>query len=101
MTTNGCNSPLAIMTTQPNFDAIKCVATRHMCQAIWELGLWEFVSNFDDKQWGFMFSNDPRLKTISGHPLVEQDEHSGASFAFCCRNAQYIAKNGVDAFSRL
>lgn len=91
----------AIMTAQPNFDAIKCSATRHMCQAIWELGLWEFVRNFDDDNHGFMFSNDPRVKLIDEHPLVDQHGHSGASFAFCCRNAQYIAKNGVDAFSRM
>jgi len=89
------------MTTQPNFDAIKCTATRHMCQAIWELGLWEFVCGFEDDERGFMFSRDPRVKMIDSHPLVEKDGHSGASFAFCCRNAEYIAKNGVDAFSRL
>lgn len=89
------------MTTTPNFDDIKCSATRHMCQAIWELGLWEFVCNFEDDKRGFMFSRDPRVKMIDSHPLVDQDGHSGASFAGCCRNAQYVAKNGIDAFNRL
>jgi hypothetical protein len=94
-------SLIANMTTAPNFDDIECSATRHMCQAIWELGLWEFVKNFEDNDSGFMFSRDPHVSMIGSHPLVDQYGHSGASFAFCCRNAQYIAKNGVVAFNRL
>jgi hypothetical protein len=88
------------MTTTPDFSKITCPATRDMCQAIWELGLWDFVRNYDDAS-GFMYSDDPRVNMIGQHDLVDKHGHSGASFGLCCRNAQFVAKNGVDAFNRL
>lgn len=88
------------MTSTPDFSDIACHATRDMCQAIWNLGLWDFVRNYDDAS-GFMYSGDPRVDMISEHPLVENYGHSGASFGICARNVQYIAKHGVDAFNRL
>lgn len=81
------------MTTTPDFSKIACDATRDMCQAIWELGLWEFVCNFEDDKRGFMYSGDPRIKLIYGHPLVDKHGHSGSSFGMCARNVQNIANN--------
>lgn len=83
------------MTTTPDFTSIACQATRDMCQAIWELGLWEFVCNFEDDKRGFMYSGDPRIELIIEHPLVDNHGHSGASFGMCVRNVQRIAKNGL------
>ena len=42
---------------------------------------------------GYMFNNSPQLRIISD--LVEEDGHSGASFACCLHNArkQIIALN--------
>ena len=88
------------MTTTPNFDDINCSATSDMCRVIWELGLWEFVREFNDIH-GFIYSRDPRVDQIGRHPLVDTHGHSGASFAFCLRNVQYIAKNGVNAFNEM
>ena len=62
------------------------------------------IMNYNDKslmQWvidyvpieGYMFNNSPQLRIISD--LVEEDGHSGASFACCLHNArkQIIALN--------
>lgn len=81
-----------------DFSAISCIPTRDMCRAVFELGLWDFVRNFEDNQRGFLFSKDPRIVQIDMHPLVDKHNHSGASFAYCARNVQFIAKNGVDAW---
>ena len=75
-----------------------CDASRDMCMAIRQLGLWDFVSEFDDDQRGFMYSNDPRVAQIGSHPLVARHGHSGASFGMCCRNVQFITKNGLDVW---
>ncbi len=39
-----------------DFSAISCIPTRDMWIAVFELGLWDFVRDFDDEQRGFMFS---------------------------------------------
>ena len=78
-----------------DFNSISCEMTRDMCMAVRQLGLWEFVRNFGDDRRGFMFSNAPEVNNIGNHPLVERHGHSGASFGMCCRNVQFIAKNGV------
>ena len=57
----------------------------------------EKIVNYHDKslmQWvidyvpikGYMFNNNPQLKIIS--ELVDEDGHSGASFACCLHNAR-------------
>jgi len=81
-----------------DFNCISCAATRDMCLAVRQLGLWDFVREFEDEQRGFMYSNDPRALQIGNHPLVDRHGHSGASFGICCRNVQFIAKNGLDAW---
>ncbi len=55
------------------------------------------IMNYNDKslmQWvinynpdnGYMFNQDPHLNIISD--LVDEDGHSGASFAFCLHSAR-------------
>jgi hypothetical protein len=81
-----------------DFSRISCEATHDMCLAVRQLGIWDFVREFEDEQHGFMFSNDPRVAQIGNHPLVDRHGHSGASFGICCRNVQFIAKNGLNAW---
>ena len=80
-----------------DFSVISCEATRDMCFAVRQLGLWEFIRSFEDEQRGFMFSNAPEVAQISSHPLVDRHGHSGASFGICCRNVQFSAKTSVGA----
>lgn len=47
-----------------------------------------FVKHFNNNETGFMFCSDPRIIAISN--AVDADGHSGASFACCLRNCQYI-----------
>ena len=81
-----------------DFSRISCLATRDMCVAVRQLELWDFVRQFEDDQHGFMFSSDHRVDQIRYHPLVTNHGHSGGSFGFCCRNVQFIAINGLDAY---
>lgn len=81
-----------------DFNRISCEATRDMCIAVRQLGLWEFVREFEDDQRGFMYSTNADVHKIGNHPLVSRHGHSGASFGICCRNVQFIAKQGLDAW---
>ncbi len=82
-----------------DFNCIRsCEATRDMCIAVRQLGLWEFVRDFEDNQRGFMYSTNQDVPKIGNHPLVDRHGHSGASFGICWRNVQFIAKNGLDAW---
>jgi hypothetical protein len=47
-----------------------------------------FVKNFENNETGFMFSDDPQLKLIMD--AVEEDGHTGASFACTLRACQSI-----------
>ena len=55
---------------------------------IQELGLCEFVKNFNNNQSGFIWSSDDRVKQI-GNSLTFQG-HSGCSFACTLRGVQSI-----------
>lgn len=46
-----------------------------------------------DPRMGFMWSSHPNIFRI--HSLVEDDGHSGASFALCLRNVQKIIKQNA------
>lgn len=59
----------------------------NMMTAISQLGLEEFVTNFNDDG-GFMWSQDKRVTDIGNHELVDSDGHSGASFAITLRHCQ-------------
>jgi hypothetical protein len=67
--------------------------TRDMASAVLELGLWETVRDFTGKS--FMFHAPADVDKLDTHPLVDKYGHSGASFAICLRNVQFIANNGT------
>jgi hypothetical protein len=81
-----------------DFNRITCLPTQDMLNAVRELGLLEFVRDYEDTDRGFMFSNHPDANKIASHQLVLRHRHSGASFGMCCRNVQFIAKQGLDAW---
>lgn len=71
----------------------------HVHTAISELELWsEFIKNPPSTKTGFIFADAKWINDVSMHPLVDNDNHSGGSFAMCMRFMEYIAINGWDAF---
>ena len=79
--------------TPVDISRIKCAMTRDMASAVLELGLWETVRDFTGKS--FMFHAPEAVDMLDTHPLVDKYGHSGASFALCLRNVQFIANNGT------
>jgi hypothetical protein len=68
---------------------------KHMYDAITELNLWKWLSEFTPEEGkGFMFSRCNEISQIALHPKVDADRHSGASFAWCMRYMEEIAKKG-------
>ena len=65
-------------------------------KAVESTGMWEYVAK-DPGGGGFMFCEDPELRTI-GKAMKYHDDHSGASFAMTIRTMQYISKNGWEAY---
>tara|TARA_Y100000816_G_C25667897_1_gene354154 strand:+ start:22 stop:306 length:285 start_codon:yes stop_codon:yes gene_type:complete len=57
---------------------------------IQELGLCNFVKNFDSPETGFMWSSDPKVTQIGN--ALEFQGHSGCSFACTLRSVQAILK---------
>jgi hypothetical protein len=69
-------------------------SVQHMLQFLNENpNIKEFVKNFNDNERGFMFSNHPYIYVIGSSPLVDQDGHTGATFACCLRECQQILNN--------
>jgi hypothetical protein len=67
----------------------------NMYNAITELNLWHWLRTFTpEKKEGFMWSPAPEISQIGHHPKVDSDGHSGASFAWCMRHMEVIAKEG-------
>jgi hypothetical protein len=93
------NNNINLNLNQLDFSRIKsCLATRDMCIAVRQLGLWEFVRDYEDDRRGFMYSNNSNVHKIGSHPLVDSYGHSGSSFGTCCRNVQFIANQGLEAW---
>ena len=68
---------------------------KNMYDAITELDLWHWLHSFTPKEKeGFMWSPASEIGLIGRHPKVDSDGHSGASFAWCMRHMEVIAKNG-------
>ena len=64
-------------------------ATNNMVEKIvnyHDKSLMQWVINYNPDNDGYMFNDNPLLKIISD--LVEEDGHSGASFACCLHNAR-------------
>ena len=69
------------------------VMLRNMWEAINKLNLWSWLYSFTPKEnEGFMFSGAPEIMAIGKETDIMG--HSGASFAFCMRHMEKIAKNG-------
>ena len=70
----------------------------NMANAITQLELWDWLKNFEQNQnEGFMFSSDENVIKIGDS--VISDGHSGATFAYCIRCMQSIAKKGFESLS--
>jgi hypothetical protein len=70
--------------------------------AVTQLELWSWMKEFDPKEGGFMFSNDPNIYKIVGkmETLPNPPGHSGSSFALTMRHLEFIAKNGMDEYKK-
>lgn len=67
-----------------------------MDRAITECQLWDWVKTFEPKEnEGFMFTDHPNLDKITNNLKYG---HSGASFAWCVRNMQSIARKGWEQY---
>jgi hypothetical protein len=74
---------------------------KNMYDAITAHTLWDWLENFTpEKDKGFMWSSSPEIGRIGSSPIVEADGHSGASFAFCMRHMEVIAKKGWITYYR-
>ena len=71
----------------------------NMYEAITELNLWGWLGRFTpEKEKGFMWSPASEIGEIGRHPKVDADGHTGASFAWCMRHMEIIAKNGWENY---
>jgi hypothetical protein len=71
-----------------------------MYNTITELKLWNWLSEyFPEEKKGFMFSSAPEIQEIIHHD-PNASIHSGASFAICLREMEYIAKNGWNNYCK-
>jgi hypothetical protein len=73
------------------FKAVDQEICRDHYIAMNDLDLGEFFSQDIDH---YMFKNLPELDRFHSHPLVTKYGHSGASFAYMCREMQHISKSG-------
>ena len=75
------------------------IMLKNMYDAIEKLNLWNWLYSFSPEEGkGFMFSFTPEIQLIG----IETDSmgHSGASFAFCMRHMEKIAKSGWTEYYR-
>ena len=64
-------------------------------------GGWEFLKEWSPPNGeGFMFCSHSKLSEIDSK-MKMHDQHSGSSYAWTMRNAEYIAKHGWSAFVQL
>jgi hypothetical protein len=62
------------------------------------LGLWEwFRDEPPPSDSGYSFWNHANVNKISNG--LEDNNHSGATFSYCMRQMQYIAKNGFEKWN--
>lgn len=71
----------------------------NMYDAITELKLWDWLRTFSPKaNEGFMWSPALEISQIGNHPKVDADGHTGATFAWCMRHMDTIAKKGWNQY---
>ena len=62
---------------------------QNMYDAITRLNLWDWLKSFRTEN-GFIFESTPEIQAISSE--TSEINHSGASFVFCMRQMEQIAK---------
>ena len=77
------------------FDDHSSDMLQDMNNACTKAGAWDWIKTFNEES--FMFSSHPMIGEISKH--MKYDGHSGASFGWCMRSMEYIAKHGWDSFA--
>lgn len=71
-----------------------------MATTISKLELWDWLKNYSPPEnKGFMFCGESNVTKISNS--LQDNSHSGATFGYCMRCMEYIAKNGFPAFHEL
>lgn len=81
----------------PDFETIypasDCEMIRDAYDAVTKTEMWEWLASYTpDEGKGFMFSDHPNLRKINAQ--MEFDGHSGASYGWCMRLMESIAKGG-------
>ena len=68
---------------------------KDMCDTVTRLGLWEWYRTYNPPEdSGFMYSSHSNVEAICNG--LSDDCHSGATFGYCMRLMQAIAKRGFD-----
>lgn len=68
-----------------------------MAQTTTILNLWNWFKNESPPaNAGYQFWGDENINKISDG--LENNEHSGATFGYCMRQMQFIAKNGFEEY---
>lgn len=68
-----------------------------MAQTTTRLNLWNWFKNESPPaNAGYQFWGDENINKISDG--LENNEHSGATFGYCMRQMQFIAKNGFEEY---
>jgi hypothetical protein len=84
------------------------------CESLWARFSYKFIGHGKDYNkikplnWfknesppeneGYQFWDDENINKISDG--LENNNHSGATFGFCMRQIQFIAKNGFDEYNK-
>jgi hypothetical protein len=82
------------------FSAEESMMLFDMFEAITEANRWEWLRTYvPEEKRGFMFSEPPELKEIDKH--IQYQGHSGATYAWCFRQLQVVAKEGFEGLAKL
>ena len=71
-----------------------------MAQTITRLNLWDWMKNSDPPETqGYMWWQHRNVESISSG--LKNNQHSGATFGYCMRQMQRIAKEGFQSWNRI
>ena len=71
-----------------------------MANTTTKLDLWDWFKNESPpNDTGYTYWSHPNIKKISDG--LEVNEHSGATFGYCMRQMQFIAKHGFDKWNHI
>jgi len=79
-----------------DFSFIRDVSSREMAQDVYKAvqaaEAWDLMKEEPEAGKGYMFSSDPRYKVVQDK--MEYMGHSGSSYGWTMRQAQFIAQKG-------